>query len=97
MSRIAYPASWTQPDRDALDHLFEMARENGLWFYHNSLAAGPLWYSPDELDASQKRGTLVWGAPNWRLRNPREHLTELDKAIELANDARNQFIARLPK
>ena len=75
MARINYPATWDQADRDELDKLFTIARRDRLWFFHGGLS-GPLWFSPNQLEAEQKNGKFVWGAVNWALRDPQEHLNE---------------------
>jgi len=76
--RIKYPETWSQSARDALDEMFRRAIANGLWFYHGGMS-GPLWFSPDELQAEQEKGQFVWGAVNWQLRDPQEGVALLDK------------------
>lgn len=82
--RIKYPDSWSQVDRDALDALFERARREGLWFFHNGIS-GQFWYSPDELQAEQENGKFIWGAVNWQLRDPHDYLRQANAAIEAAH------------
>lgn len=94
MSRIQYPSTWSPESCDALDALFTEARKRRLWFYHNSLAAGPLWFSPDELEEKQKGGTFVWGAGNWRLRSPDEYLAQLDQEVVKAKHERDAVARR---
>lgn len=81
--RINYPESWEQSSRDALDEMFGQATKAGLWFFHGGLS-GPLWFSPVELDAQQKKGQFVWGAVNWTLRDPREFLEEARTKVQAA-------------
>jgi hypothetical protein len=58
--------------------MFEKARREGLWFYCNYQG---LWFSPDELEAEQKRGSFVWGAVNWQLRDPMVQIDEQERAV----------------
>lgn len=97
MARITYPDSWDQINRDELDHLFDVARTKGLWFFHNSLAVGPMWFSPDELEDQQKRGQFIWGAGNWRLRDPQEYLDEVSRAVVVATETRDRVADRIHK
>lgn len=96
MARIDYPAIWGQSARDDLDHMFAVARTKRLWFFHGGLS-GPLWFSPDELEAEQKGEKFVWGAANWTLRNPLEYLQEADHVVERAKIERESIGARLSK
>lgn len=86
---------------ESLKPLFEEAEEKGLWFY--SIYHG-LWFSPSELKESQARGGFRWGAVNWKLRNPQEHLEQLKKKaadakeeadeVEKAMEATNNEVQR---
>lgn len=60
-----------------LDPLFAQARREGLWFYGSY---HDIWFSPDELRAHQANGQFVWGAVNWKLRDPRELLASREQA-----------------
>ena len=79
----------------SLEPLFKKAREEGLYFFINSMATGPLWFSPDELKACQKEGRFRWGAVNWTLRDPREHLDELARRGKDTHDAHQEFLLKL--
>ena len=62
-----------------LNPLYEKAEKERLWFfcdYQN------LWYSPKELRQLQSEGRFVWGAANWKLRNPMERVEEMEETIE---------------
>lgn len=83
MSRIEYPSTWAKISRDELDTLFDNATEQGLWFFHQSLA-GVFWFSPEELNDQQQRGNFIWGAPNWKLRDPREYLDQVLTEVQTA-------------
>lgn len=74
--RIAYPDTWSHDARRALDDMFETARREHLWFFHGGLS-GPVWLSPDELQAEQEKGSFLWGAPNWTLRHPFDRIHQL--------------------
>lgn len=90
MPRILYPSTWYQESRDALDAMFTRARSENLWFFHGGLS-GPLWFSPDELQAEQEKGNFVWGADNWRLCSPRERIMQIDDEIKKLEAERIRF------
>ncbi len=94
MARINYPDNWNPADRDALDALFYRARKDGLWFFHGGMA-GPLWFSPDELEEAQKRGGYVWGAPNWTLRDPKDQLKMAGEALKRAQAEHDRILNKL--
>lgn len=73
-----------------LQPLFDQAKREGLWFFCNYQS---LWFSPGELQREQARGSFVWGAVNWQLRDPAERLLELKSRQESAADE----ITRLEK
>lgn len=60
-----------------LEPLFAEAERDGKWFHHNSMMVGPLWFSPGELRAEHEKGKFIWGAVNWRLRDPLEGLKQI--------------------
>ncbi len=91
---MAMMEEWSQHDRDALAALFVEAHAKGLWFFHGGLS-GPLWFSPNELEKEQAAGRFVWGAVNWRLRNPRERLVQIDDEIESLIREKHKFIERI--
>jgi len=62
-----------------LEPLFEKAQKEGLWFFCNYQS---LWFSPAELRIKHQEGKLVWGVVNWTLRNPNEHIKELEDELE---------------
>jgi hypothetical protein len=72
--------------------LFREAREKKLWFY---TSYQQIWFSPDELAALNAEGRLLWGAANWRLRDPVEELATLDRKIADAQAERDRFAARI--
>ena len=41
-----------------------------------------MWFSPKELKEEQKNGKLLWGAVNWKLRDPQELITDLEEEIK---------------
>lgn len=92
--RINYPETWPESARNELDAMFERARREGLWFFHGGLS-GPLWFSPDELQAKQAGGSFIWGPVNWDLRDPSEHLRDADRHVESAKAERDKIAARL--
>lgn len=96
MTAEKYRADWDQSDRDALDEMFRTARADGLWFYHNGIS-GPLWFSPDELQAEQAKGRFVWGAINWTLRDPYDGVALLDKKAFAALDEKQRMLDRIER
>lgn len=90
--RIAYPANWPQADRDALDRMFEVARQRNMFFFSNQ-SGGPYWFAPFQLQAEQENGQFIWSAANWELRESRERFVELQKAVDDAETARAAFTA----
>lgn len=92
--RIPYPATWAKISRDELDGLFILARSQNLWFFHGGLS-GPLWFSPDDLEAEQKNGKFIWGAGNWQLRSPLDQLAQLDTDIRNLHVARDKLARKI--
>ena len=79
---------------DGLAPMFKEAREKGLWFhgtYHD------LWFTPDELEQRQSEGQSLWGAVNWKLRNPNERLQQLGKSAKSAAQQYNDFQTKLAR
>lgn len=73
-------------------HLINHARTQGLWlwcFYQD------LWFSPDELEVENDKGKFLWGAVNWRLRDPKERIQQLEQKIEQAEDELTTFKRRV--
>jgi hypothetical protein len=85
-TRIVYPSIWPPGQQRQLDNLFIEARAKGLWFYHNSISVGPLWFTPDELQAENEKDQFVWAADNWQLRPPLEALSEAQRRFLAARD-----------
>ena len=61
---------------NSLKPLFEKAEKEKLWFYSNYQ---DMWFSPKELKEYQSKDCFIWGADNWKLRNPKEELERLYK------------------
>lgn len=59
-----------------LEPLFKRARVEGLWFW---TSYQDLWFSPDDLEERQREGRFIWGAVNWKLRDPMERLKEMEE------------------
>jgi hypothetical protein len=78
--------------RQSLVPLFQEARERRLWFY---CSYQDLWFSPDELEKEQTAGKFVWGAANWRLRNPEELVAEKELALQAARRAYDRAVERV--
>lgn len=72
------------PNTTMLHSLIQNARSQRLWLwcsYQN------LWFSPDELEAKNNEGKFLWGPVNWKLRDPKEHIQQLEQDVECAEDA----------
>ena len=66
---------------NGLKPLFETAKKEGLWF---NCHYQDLWFSPKELEELQADGRFLWGAVNWKLRDPKEHLEYLKNKVKSA-------------
>jgi len=75
-----------------LQPLFEKAEAGGLWFF---IPYQQMWFSPRELQQAQANGRFLWGVVNWQLRNPKEREAELERDIEAANRALENFRERM--
>lgn len=75
-----------------LGPMFKEAREKGLWFH---CGYQDLWLSPEELEKEQAHGRFLWGACNWDLRNPKEHLKSLYQDIRNAQVAYDNFASKI--
>lgn len=71
----------TQTILAGLRPLFEQARREGKWFW---CAYQDLWFSPDDLERQQAKGSFIWGAVNWQLRDPREKLAQEEREAATA-------------
>ena len=58
----------------SLEPLFQEAKNKGFWFYSSYQS---IWFSPKELQSEHESGTFIWGAVNWQLRDPKDHIKEL--------------------
>ncbi len=56
-----------------LNELIAQARREGKWLW---TSYQDIWFSPDKLEAENKRGSFRWGVVNWKLRDPQERLNE---------------------
>lgn len=72
--------------------MFERARAEKLWFRSGYQG---LWFSPNELAELNRQGRFLWGAVNWELLDPLEHLKTLDQAIARAEKEKEDFLKRL--
>ena len=77
---------------DAVRKMFYEAEEKGLWFYSNYQG---IWLSPQELAEANKKGNFQWGAVNWELRDPKEHLAELERKVGDAKRNLTQYLDKL--
>ncbi len=95
MNEIKAPE--TQEDRwrgvqPGMQEMFEEADAHGVWFhcvYQN------LWFSPDELAAHQRAGSMRWGIANFKLRDPMFRLEQLQNEVLAAQRLLEKFVARM--
>jgi hypothetical protein len=83
---------YEQTSLTELEPLFRQAERENLWFwtvYKDS------WFSPADLRSKHKQGAFIWGAINWRLRNPVERLEELREQRVVIDAEIEQFQRRL--
>jgi hypothetical protein len=64
-----------------LQPLIAQARKEGKWLHSQYQ---DIWFSPDELEAANREGRFLWGAVNWRLRDPNEMVQEKAKVLKKA-------------
>lgn len=56
------------------------AERKWLWCHYQDL-----WFSPSQLRAANAEGKFVWGAVNFKLRDPEERIEEANRRASLAN------------
>lgn len=61
--------------------LIEQARRERKWLWCHYQ---DLWFSPDRLEAEHAKGSFIWGATNWKLRDPQERVSEAEKRARSA-------------
>lgn len=74
--------------KEMLKPLIAEARASGQWLYTSYHG---LWFSPDDLEKENANGKFLWGAVNWRLRDPLEHLTEAETRLKAATMERDRI------
>jgi len=75
-----------------LEPLFEKAKNDKLWFYCSYQS---LWFSPAELRREHENGKFIWGAENWKLRDPQERIAQYSQQkVDLENRAQ-EFAERV--
>jgi hypothetical protein len=75
-----------------LQPLIEKARKQNKWLH---CGYQDLWFSPDELEAQNKKGKFLWGEVNWDLRNPQEHIEALQSRIAEIGKEISAFQSRI--
>lgn len=71
-----------------LRELIGRARHEGKWLWCHYQ---DLWFSPDQLETQNKQGKFVWGAVNWKLRDPQERLDEANARYVQAQAERDRI------
>ncbi len=64
-----------------LDKLIKQAESQGKWLH---CSYQDMWFSPAELRNANNEGRFIWGAVNWKLRDPLENIKYLHGRIEQA-------------
>ena len=78
-----------QPD---MVEMFEEADAHGVWFQYLDRE---LWFSPHELAAHQRAGSMRGGKALFRLRDPLCRLKELQNNVARAQLDLKEFVARM--
>ena len=79
----------------SLQPLFESAEAENLWFYHNSVEEGEVWYSPQQLREVQGEGRCIWSPEHWELRSPIDYMKLLHIKTEALVNEYNDMAERL--
>lgn len=72
--------------------LFEQAEREHKWLYCSYQS---VWFSPRELREEQSKGHFRWAAVNWEVRDPKEHIRELDLRVLNTQLERQSFLERV--
>jgi hypothetical protein len=79
--------------RKRLVPLIEEAEDKGLWF--SSPVDPYLWISPEEMRMYNEAGQYLWDPENFKLKNPKEHITELETDVMRSQGDLDRFVKRL--
>ena len=69
--------------QEMLRSLIQEARDRRMWLWCNYQ---DIWFSPDELEAMNKKGKCLWGPVNWKLRDGQENTIKLENLVKQAED-----------
>lgn len=72
--------------------MFAEAKEKNLWLY---CGYQDLWFSPKELKDAQAEGRFIWGAENFKLRNPYELMNELSDRADKIEEQKKSLRMRI--
>lgn len=75
-----------------LRKLIRRAIDNRKWLFCQYQS---LWLSPDELAEANARGRFLWGVVNWKLRDPQEHVDEINAQIAGLERQRQSVLDRI--
>ena len=64
-----------------LQDLINQAREETKWLWCHYQ---DLWFSPDQLEEENRKGSFRWGPINWKLRDPSERVSEAKRRADRA-------------
>lgn len=74
------------------EDLIAEARARDLWLRSHYQ---DIWFHPDELEAERAEGRFRWGPANWELRDPMDHLRQLQDEVKAAQKRVDDFARRI--
>ena len=75
-----------------LKPLIDRARKENKWLFCHYQQ---MWFSPSELEEQNKKGKFLWGEVNWKLRDPKEHITEMQQQKDAIQTKIDNFKKRI--
>lgn len=70
------------PHVTVLRAMIREARAKGLWIFSGYQA---IWWSPNQFETVINNGHFRWSPENFRLRDPRERVKQLEESVVSAN------------
>ena len=74
--------------------LIEKAKAEGMWLLCTYQG---MWFSPSELRAQNANGKFIWGACNFKLRDPMEKMEQISGEVERLSNEAVALSARIEK
>jgi len=82
----------TKKIKDDLKRLISQARKENKWIH---CKYQDLWFAPDELEKTNKEYKFLWDVGDFTLRDPQEHINEIQKQIDELGKQLAEIHARL--